>query len=104
MGGGAVGGDPAQISASGAALIAAASAIGQTSAGLTRAGSTGCAAADSPVSAAISRFAAASSQLSTDLDTQLRVAGLLANNGGADLATATGTGPGSSPPGGRVPN
>jgi hypothetical protein len=90
--GGAVGGDPAQISASGAALISAARSVGQTSAGLDRAGSTGSgAAAGAPVSAAISRFAAASSQLSADLETQLQVAGLLAKSGGADLATATGT-------------
>jgi hypothetical protein len=91
MSGGAVGGDPSLISSSGAALISAGKNIGQTAAGLNKAGSSGSgAAAGSPVAAALSRFAAASSQLSTDLETQLQVAGLLAKNGGADLAVATG--------------
>lgn len=91
MGGGPVGGNPSTIGDGGAGLTAAAPGLGERATGFTQAGSKGSAAVGDPsLAAALSRFAAAYSQICDDLETQLRAAGKLASNASADLATAGG--------------
>lgn len=100
-GGGPVGGNPATISNGSTGLGRAATTVASTAKAITSAGSTGSAAAGTdPMAGAISRLAAAFAQTATDVGTELRAAGLLANNAAQDLATAGGTcpAPGTTPP------
>lgn len=88
------GGNPGTIAAGADGLRAAAAAVGTTSKGITSSGSQAAGAAgDARLTAAINRFAAAWSQTTTDLDTQMRAAAMLARNGANDLAVAGGERP-----------
>jgi hypothetical protein len=91
MGGGPVGGNPATIQDGGAGLRAAAKDVGSRAAGFSAAGGTGSGGVgNGELAAALSRFAAAYSEVCADLDTQLGGAALLATNASADLRTAGG--------------
>jgi hypothetical protein len=86
-----VGGDPSVISASGAALRQAATAVGSTATGIAGAGARAESAAGDPrIAAALSRFVRVTGRQSTDLGLQLAAAGLLATNSATDLTTADG--------------
>jgi len=92
MGGaGAIGGDPATITAGGRQLVSASKDVRTRGIGINHAGSTGGpACGGSAVGAALERFVAAYSQFTGDVSTELNALGTLANNGAADLVAATG--------------
>lgn len=87
-----VGGDSGSVGAGGDGLATAAGAVGGASSGINSAGGQAEGAAGDPrVSAAMSRFTAAWSQTTTDLQTEMQAAAMLARNAAADLATAGGS-------------
>jgi hypothetical protein len=95
-GGGPVGGNPASIANGSTGLSRAATTVGATTKAINSAGSQGSAAAGGdPMAGAISRLAAAFAQTASDVEIELRAAGMLANNAAHDLATAGGTSTGS---------
>lgn len=86
-----VGGSPDTISTGAQDLRSAGRSIGTAAAGITKAGSLGSAAAvTDPMAGAISRFAAAFAQTTSDIETEMLAASSLAANAAADLATAGG--------------
>ena len=88
-----VGGDPGVVSSGAGELTSVGTTVGQAATAVNSAGrSAAGGAGDTPLGAALERFAAAFSQNLTDLETEIRAAATLAGNGAADLATAGGTG------------
>lgn len=91
MGGQAVGGDPSTISSGAHDLRAAGHSVGTAASAISKAGAQGSAAAQTePMSGAISRFAAAFAQTTSDIETEMQAASMLAANAAADLHTAGG--------------